>query len=81
MEGRLQEIDLYRLIEALTERAGTWELRVRRHDDEAVILIGEGDIVGAKTGSLEGEAALFETLGWKEGRFRVSELPPGAGPS
>lgn len=73
MEGRLQDIDLYQLVELLTQRPHVSEITLRRLDSEALIVVGAGELISARCGGLEGEDALFHVLGWKEGRFRVLE--------
>jgi|CXWL01.1.fsa_nt_gi hypothetical protein len=73
MEGKIEDIDLYSLVELLTRRPGRVELRIRRRQEEAVLVFAGGELLEAQVGKLGGEEALFEVLGWKEGRFRVTE--------
>jgi len=40
---------------------------------EGVLYIGGGQVVHAETRTARGEAALFEILGWRQGRFGIDE--------
>jgi hypothetical protein len=77
MEGRIEDVDLYALVEILSGRRSRNELRIRRRgQDDALLVFAAGELVDARAGELRGEEALFEILTWKEGRFRVLETWP-----
>lgn len=66
--GLLQVCHLTRLTGVAEARSGNeaFEARFRR-----------GELVGARLGELQGEAAVFAFLGWLSGRFRFGSGEPG----
>lgn len=81
MQGRIEDVDLYALVELLTLKPGRSELRIRRSGlADGVLCFAAGELIEAKAGRLSGDEALFEVLSWKEGRFQVIEMPePSSG--
>ena len=69
--GLLQVCHLTRLTGVAEARSGNeaFEARFRR-----------GELVGARLGELQDEAAVFHFLGWVSGRFRFASSDPGDAP-
>ena len=65
--GVLQLCHLSRLSGVLTAQNAGLQVVVRFHT---------GELVGATCGEVEGDEAVYEFLGWEQGRF---EFAPGAG--
>lgn len=71
MEGSLQSLSLASLIQMICLEERTAALHLDRHGQEGVIYIERGEIAHASAGSLSGEEAVYQLIGWKEGNFRA----------
>ncbi|MCZ6463368.1 MAG: DUF4388 domain-containing protein [Proteobacteria bacterium] len=83
--GELAQLALAELLQLfhISRRSGRLELRARGDDGGELrgsILIRDGEVIQAQTGSVEGPKALFRLLAWRRGRFAFesgrSDEPP-----
>lgn len=80
IEGELTQVSLTELIELfhMNRKSGRIELEriAGRRAETGQVVLGEGDVVGAATGPVSGEKALYRLLAWDRGRF-VFHPDPG----
>ncbi len=69
LEGDLQQVALFDLLQVFAQNRRTGLLRVESGGIEAEIWIRSGAIVDASCGAVTGEKALFRALGQREGKF------------
>jgi len=77
VEGKLSQISLPELIELFHVNRKTGVIEVRhgggRRPETGRIHLRDGDVLQARTGSVEGEKALYRLLAWRRGTFAFRE--------
>lgn len=73
--GRLSLVSLSDLLETMQANKNTGELRLKTDFGSATIWFESGQLLDAKMGSFQGEAALFRLLGLTEGSFEIKSMP------
>ncbi|MFW5855119.1 MAG: DUF4388 domain-containing protein [Thermodesulfobacteriota bacterium] len=77
LTGNLSEIPPNELLQTLHQNQKTGMLLMKMSDGLAAVSFREGKLIRAKYGDKEDEAAFFEILKAREGRFKFNpELPP-----
>lgn len=77
LTGNLSEIPPNELLQTLHQNQKTGVLLMKMSDGLAAVSFREGKLIRAKYGDKEDEAAFFEILKAREGRFKFNpELPP-----
>ena len=76
VEGDLVDLTLPSLMQAITREGSTAVLRLQRGTEEGgngqgALYFCEGALIHALTGEVVGDEAMYELLGWSEGRFRL----------
>jgi hypothetical protein len=69
--GRLDDLNLGDLAQLLSHARKNAYVIFRYHNRQASLWFEKGQVVSAESGSLSGDEAFFELLGWSEGRFEV----------
>lgn len=77
IEGNLQQLAIPDLLQVLAMNKRTGKLNLTRGNDRGELHVAEGKPVNAKSGTVEGEKALFRLLSWTEGTF---SFVPGSTP-
>ena len=76
VEGDLLDLTLPSLLQALTREKSTAVLRLQRGTDDGAdqgtVYFREGALVHALAGDAVGDDAMYQLLGWSEGRFRLT---------
>jgi len=76
VEGDLLDLTLPSLLQALTREKSTAVLRLQRGTeggaDQGTVYFREGALVHALAGEAVGDDAMYQLLGWSEGRFRLT---------
>jgi hypothetical protein len=76
VEGDLLDLTLPSLLQALTREKSSAVLRLQRGTDEGAdqgsVFFREGALVHALYGDAVGDDAMYQLLGWSEGRFRLT---------
>lgn len=76
VEGDLLDLTLPSLLQALTREKSTAVLRLQRGTengaDQGIVYFREGALVHAVAGEAVGDDAMYQLLGWSEGRFRLT---------
>jgi hypothetical protein len=76
VEGDLLDLTLPSLLQALTREKSSAVLRLQRGTDEGAdqgsVYFREGALVHALYGDTVGDDAMYQLLGWSEGRFRLT---------
>ncbi len=76
VEGDLLDLTLPSLLQALTREKSTAVLRLQRGTedgaDQGAVYFREGALVHALAGEAVGDDAMYQLLGWSEGRFRLT---------
>jgi CRP-like cAMP-binding protein len=67
--GRLAAMPISDLVQVLHLCRKTGELRLQRDGREASVFIEDGSVRDAKSGAHQGEAAVYEILGWRDAEF------------
>lgn len=73
--GRLSLVSLSDLLETMQANNNTGELRLKTDFGSATIWFENGQLLDAKMGSFQGEAAVFRLLGLTEGSFEIKAMP------
>jgi len=73
--GRLSLVSLSDLLETMQANNNTGELRLKTDFGSATIWFENGQLLDAKMGSFQGEAAVFRLLGLTEGSFEIKSMP------
>jgi len=73
--GRLSLVSLSDLLETMQANNNTGELRLKTDFGSATIWFDNGQLLDAKMGSFQGEAAVFRLLGLTEGSFEIKAMP------
>jgi DNA-binding response OmpR family regulator len=79
MEGRIEVVGAPGLLQMCHLSRLSGVVSIGSGEREAEIRFRQGEPVGAKVGDLEGEAAIYEILGWTEGHFSFAPGEPGTG--
>jgi hypothetical protein len=74
LDGTLQSLSLPNLIQLHCNQQQTVLVRLVHPPREGLLAFTKGELVYASLGTLTGEEALYELLGWDEGEFHVSEV-------
>jgi Domain of unknown function (DUF4388) len=76
VEGDLLDLTLPSLLQALTREKSTAMLRLQRGTedgaDQGTVYFREGTLVHAVAGETVGDDAMYQLLGWSDGRFRLT---------
>jgi len=76
VEGDLLDLTLPSLLQALTREKSTAVLRLQRGTDDGAdqgaVYFREGTLVHAVSGETVGDDAMYQLLGWSDGRFRLT---------
>jgi hypothetical protein len=76
VEGDLLDLTLPSLLQALTREKSSAVLRLQRGTDEGAdqgaVYFREGALVHALAGESVGDDAMYQLLGWSDGRFRLT---------
>ena len=75
VEGDLVDLTLPSLLRAMAQEGSTAVLRLRRGTDSGAVAFCEGALVHACAGGAVGDEAMYELLGWPDGRFRLARDP------
>lgn len=75
VEGNIEDISLLGFMQIVCMERRRAGLFLRRPGEEGAIFFEDGQVVHAATGNLVGEDALYELLGWNEGRFLLKYQP------
>lgn len=76
--GTLDVISLPSLLQVLEGERTSARIRLQRGAEEGEILVAGGQIVDAVQRTRRGKPALFQLLGWGEGRFQMLPAPAAA---
>lgn len=69
LQGNLQEMSLANLIQVNCQEMRSARLVLTRADQSGEIYFSDGQVVHARLGDLQGEAAIYALLQWDEGTF------------
>ncbi len=72
VEGDLIDLTLPSLFLALTREGSTAVVRLQREGAQGAVYFCEGSLVHAMAGEAVGDEAVYELLGWPDGRFRLA---------
>ena len=72
VEGDLLDLTLPSLLHALAQEGSTVVLRLRCSTNHGAVHFYEGTLVHACAGQAVGDEAMYELLGWPDGRFRLT---------
>lgn len=73
IEGDLQDLGLANLVQTVCMEGRKAIIRLQHSQQDGIIAFQDGQVVHAELGNLVGEAAVYEMLCWKEGRFRLTD--------
>ncbi len=73
IQGNLNEIALPSILQILCAEQRHVVIHLRRHGEEGVVFLGQGNILHAEFGELKGQDALYDLLTWEDGAFHVGE--------
>ena len=73
--GRLSLVSLSDLLETMQSNNNTGELRLKTDFGSATVWFQDGQLLDAKIGSFQGEAAVFRLLGLTDGSFEIKSVP------
>jgi serine/threonine protein kinase len=73
--GRLSLVSISDLLETMQANNNTGELRLRTDFGSATVWFENGQLLDAKIGSFQGEAAVFRLLGLTDGSFEIKSMP------
>ena len=73
--GRLSLVSLSDLLETMQANNTTGELRLKTDFGAATVWFENGQLLDAKIGSFQGEAAVFRLLGLTDGSFEIKSMP------
>lgn len=71
MRGRLSQLSLVDLLQALELGGKSCCLTVKRLAEQCEIIVDQGVVVHAKCGGLAGDEAVFAALAWPDGSFEL----------
>ncbi len=78
IEGSLAQLAIPDLLQVLAMNKRSGRLALQRGAERGEIHVGDGRPMNARTGTVEGEKALFRLLAWTEGTFAFT---PGSAPA
>jgi serine/threonine protein kinase len=73
--GRLSLVSISDLLETMQANNNTGELRLKTDFGSATVWFENGQLLDAKIGSFQGEAAVFRLLGLTDGSFEIKSMP------
>jgi serine/threonine protein kinase len=73
--GRLSLVSISDLLETMQANNNTGELRLKTDFGSATVWFENGQLLDAKIGSFQGEAAVFRLLGLTDGSFEIRSMP------
>jgi serine/threonine protein kinase len=73
--GRLSLVSISDLLETMQANNSTGELRLKTDFGSATVWFENGQLLDAKIGSFQGEAAVFRLLGLTDGTFEIRSMP------
>jgi serine/threonine protein kinase len=73
--GRLSLVSISDLLETMQANNSTGELRLKTDFGSATVWFENGQLLDAKIGSFQGEAAVFRLLGLTDGTFEIKSMP------
>jgi hypothetical protein len=71
VEGDLVDLTLPSLLQAVSREGSTAILRLQRGTNQGALYFCEGSLIHALAGEASGDEAVYELLGWPDGRFRL----------
>jgi CheY-like chemotaxis protein len=71
IQGRLEEMSILDLMQSLEMGQKSCRLTVRHGDDSCELFFSAGQCADARSGSVEGEAAVFQAVRWLAGDFEI----------
>ena len=71
--GKLDQFDLVDIIQMCCVSKRTGRLQIARQTERGVLYLHGGQIIHAASGTLEGEAAAYQIIGWSAGQFSFEE--------
>lgn len=80
IEGSLKQMGIADLLQILGQNRRSGCLSIEHGDERGEIHLSDGKPVNARSGTVEGEKALFRLLAWKEGSFAFAPAPPTGPP-
>jgi uncharacterized protein YjbI with pentapeptide repeats len=76
--GSIHSLQLTDMIQLASMARSSILVQVESDRNQGIVYIRSGRIIHAQAGGLQGEPALFEILGWENGRFETLPLPKDA---
>ena len=71
--GKLDQFDLVDIIQMCCVGKRTGRLQIARRAERGVLYLRGGQIIHAASGTLEGEEAVYEIIGWSGGQFSFED--------
>ena len=71
--GKLDQFDLVDIIQMCCVGKRTGRLQIARRAERGVLYLRGGQIIHAASGTLEGEDAAYEIIGWSSGQFSFED--------
>ena len=71
--GKLDQFDLVDIIQLCCISKRTGCLQISRRHERGVLFLRGGQVIQAVSGSLEGEEAAYEIIGWSSGQFSFED--------
>ncbi len=81
LDGTLQLLSLPNLIQLYCNQQQTVLVRLVHPPREGLLAFAKGELIYASLGTLTGEEALYELLGWDQGEFHVSAVDAAPAPN
>lgn len=72
LQGNLHDMSVADLIQQICNDRKKAELIIQNGNSNAHLFFKEGNVIHANLGSLEGEEAVYQILGWEEGSFSLT---------
>ncbi len=78
VQGNIRDMGILELVQVLSVGCRSVQILLTKGKTLGELSLQKGQIISATAGSLEGEAAALEILGWDDGQFRILPLkqPP-----
>jgi response regulator RpfG family c-di-GMP phosphodiesterase len=74
VHGNLRDMGLIEMVQILAAGGRSVELQVERENEKAELFLHQGQLLAAKCGAQNGDAAALEVLAWQDGSFRLRPL-------
>ena len=71
IQGRLEEMSILDLMQSLEMGQKSCRLTIRHENESCELFFSAGQCADARTGSVEGEAAVFRAVRWPAGDFEI----------